>query len=89
VSTVGKINCPRYVKLGVHGWQKYARKGDTVSVHGQFTQKPYEVNGEQRPGFSLLVESLISHRPKVGNKKAANEPPGADHAPAFDDSLPF
>ena len=86
---------PQTLWLGLVAFGKVAerlakvRKGDTVSVHGQFTQKPYEVNGEQRPGFSLLVESLISHRPKVGKKKATSEQQGADESPVFDDSLSF
>ena len=55
------------------------RKGDTVSVHGRLTQKPYETAaGEKRPGFSLLVESLICNRPKVGKKREQRQNMGGD-----------
>ena len=68
------------------------RKGDSVSVHGVLTQKPYETSqGEQRDGFSLLVESMVCARPKVGKKRS--KPANSDYQPSngmpFDDPLPI
>ena len=66
------------------------RKGDSVSVHGVLTQKPYETSqGEQRDGFSLLVESMVCARPKVGKKRSSQKRTTYDNGVPFDDPLPI
>lgn len=67
------------------------RQGDTVSVHGAFTQKPYQAkDGTEKPGFSLRVESLISHRPKVGTKRSKPDSDYDSERPdELNDSIPF
>ncbi len=56
-------------------------------VHGKFTQKPYTAKGGgELDGYSLLVESIISHRPKVGKKRT--EIPGKAAPDDFCDDIP-
>lgn len=67
------------------------KKGDSISVHGQFTKSPYtSSDGVERDGFSITVESCLGIRPKPAKKREQKpEIPGkASPAGILNDPLP-
>jgi len=78
---------------------EYLRKGRKVGVQGNIQQNKYEVNGEKRTSYDVIVNSLEFLESKGGTSEnyPANDFPG-DHAadskaeaplPDKDDEFPF
>ena len=96
------INCVAFGKTAeLIG--EYLRKGKKVGVNGKLQMNRYEVNGEKRTSYDVLVETVEFLEPRnsgeyVGNSKTQNEmgagktspPPVAAQEENFsDDEFPF
>ncbi|WP_022947140.1 single-stranded DNA-binding protein [Methylohalobius crimeensis] len=68
------------------------QKGETLAVTGRLTQSRWTgKDGEERIGFSVIVDSMVSSRTvRPGGKRKSAKPAPPDTAPPdFDDEIPF
>lgn len=94
------INCVAFGKTAeLIG--EYLRKGKKVGVQGALQMNKYEVNGEKRTSYDVVVSNIEFLEPKSGSGTGAESrapeqknyakptPSSAPSAPVDDDEFPF